>query len=373
MRRVLLLVGAVACVAGAPARLAAVQGDQAARSLQERLARVGADVLSGTDHMAEAIAELKAILAIDPRLADAHLLLGVAYRSVGSPDLTGEATAELLQALALDPRSIPARYYLARLYIDVGRPKRAREELETALAQMPGQPQFLALLGEAERQLGNPARSLELNRQVLQGDESFAEARYYLGLAMYDLGRRDEAIQEFERVVRSGVQKPEVLLSLGAAYVQAGRLEAAIETLDTATTLAPSRADIRIELARAYRSKRLLAKAEEQLTLAEPNAAPALASTADQQIESDFYQELGLVKLQAHQLAAAAKAFRKVLDIDPNHGPANRALAEVYLLQGLYARALECAIRAEKAGFPLPDEKRKLIAERAGAKGKGRE
>jgi tetratricopeptide (TPR) repeat protein len=372
MTRVLLLAGVIACAAGAPG-LAAVQAGPGAQSLQERLARVGADVLSGKGSMADAIAELKAILAIDPRLADAHLLLGIAYRSAGSPELTGEATAELLQALALDPGSVPARYYLARLYIDLGRAKRAREELEKALAQMPGQPQFLALLGEAERQLGNPARSLELNRQVLQGDESFAEARYYLGLAMYDLGRRDEAVQEFERVVRSGVQRPEVLLSLGTAYVQAGRLDAAIETLTTATSLAPSRADIRIELAHAYRSKRQLDKADEQLKLAEPGAAPALASPADQQIESDFYLEQGLVRLQAHQLAAARKSLLKVLDIDPNHGPANRALAEVYLAQGLYTRAREHAARAEKAGFPLPDEKRKLLAERAGAKSKGRQ
>jgi hypothetical protein len=53
-----------------------------------------------------------------------------------------------------------------------------------------------------------------------------------------------------------------------------------------------------------------------------------------------------------------------VLDIDPNHGPANRYLAEVYLRQGLYARASEYSARAEKLGFPLPADKRKLLQEK---------
>src|SRR6185503_9782963 len=117
-----------------------------------------------------------------------------------------EAVAELRQALALNPALAPARLYLAHVYLDLGRSARAREELEAALAQVPGNPQFLALLGETERQLRNPDRSVALLRQALQADESFAQARYYLGLALFDLGRRDEAITELERVVKSGPQ-----------------------------------------------------------------------------------------------------------------------------------------------------------------------
>ena len=50
--------------------------------------------------------------------------------------------------------------------------------------------------------------------------------------------------------------------------------------------------------------------------------------------------------------------------MDPDHGPANRGLAEVYLRQGSYARAAEYAERAEKLGAPLPDAKRKLLQAR---------
>lgn len=317
---IVVLTGTVAGTSLVPSRLAASQADAVKSSIQERLNRVRADIFSRTDHIDEGIHELKAILAIDPRSAEAHLLLGIAYRIVGSPELMGEAVAELRQALALNPDFSPAHFYLARIYLDLGRAARAREELESALVQVPGNPQFLALLGEAERQLKNPRRSVELTRQALQADESFAEARYYLGLALFDLGRRDEAIKELERVVQSGPKVADAYFSLGTAYLEAGRVDEALETLSRGTHVDPSRPDLRIQLTRAYRSKGLLDKADEQLTLAMPRATASLASpfAQYQQLELDFYLEQGLLRLQQGRLDAAAKALQKALAIDPD-------------------------------------------------------
>jgi Tfp pilus assembly protein PilF len=95
-----------------------------------------------------------------------------------------------------------------------------------------------------------------------------------------------------------------------------------------------------------------------------PERTVTLASPVYQQVQSSFYLELGLVRLQQGQLDAAAAALQKMLDMDVNHGPANRHLAEVYLLQGFYTLALEHATRAEKLGFPLPEDKRKALQEK---------
>jgi tetratricopeptide (TPR) repeat protein len=314
---VVVFAGTVAAAAITTSRLEAAQGSP---SIQERLDRVRADILSRTDHIDDDIRELKTILGAAPRSAEAHLLLGLAYRVVGSPELMGEAVAELRQALALNPDFSPARFYLARIYLDLGRAARAREELQTALEQVPGNPQFLALLGETERQLKNPRRSVELTTQALQADESLAEARYYLGLAYFDLGRHDDAIRELERVVKSGPKMSDAYFSLGTAYLETGRLDEALETLSRGTQVDPSRADLRVQLARAYRSKGLLAKADEQLTLAMPRATSTHASpfAQDQQLELDFYLEQGLLRLQQGRLEAAARALQKALAIDAN-------------------------------------------------------
>ena len=135
------------------------------------------------------------------------MLLGIAYRRAGSQELMGEAIAEFRQALALNPASCrPASIWRNAISIWDGR-QRARRNWKPRSSRAPGNPQFLALLGEAERQLKNPRRAIELTRQALQADQSFAQARYYLGLALLDLGQRDEAIRSwsasFSRVRRS--------------------------------------------------------------------------------------------------------------------------------------------------------------------------
>ena len=338
--RVLLVV--LAGAAGpslVPSRLAAFQADTAKPSIQERLNRVRADLFSRAERVDEDVRELKTILGIDPRSAEAHLLLGIAYRTLGSPEMVGEAVAEFRQALALNPDFPPAHLYLARIYLDLGRAARAREELQHALVAVPGNPQFLALLGEAERQLKNPGRSVELTQQALKTDESFAEARYYLGLALFDLGRRDEAIKELERVVQSGPNVSDAYFSLGAAYLEAGRFDEAIATLSQGARVDPSRPDLRLHLTRAYRSKGLLEKADEQLALAMPRATASLASpyAQYQQLELEFYLEQGLLRLQQGRREAAARALQKALAIDPDDAR---------------TKSLQEKLRARKTGDP---------------------
>jgi tetratricopeptide (TPR) repeat protein len=299
--------------------------------LQERLARVKADLYSRTDRLDENVKELKQILALDPRSADAHMLLGIAYSTWGSKELKGEAIGEFRQALDLNPRLVEVRFFLAHLYLDLGRAVRAREELEAALVQTPGHPEFLALLGEAERQLKNPRRAVEVTRQALQADPTFAPARYYLGLALLDAGQRDEGVKELEQVMKAGASVPDAYLSLGSAYIEARRTAEAIDTLTQGLRLHPAKSELHIALARAYRAKGLLEKADAQLTLGRPKRA-ALSDSSDypyQQVELDFHLERGMVKLQRGQLAAAAEAFKKVLDMEPNHEAATRELAEV--------------------------------------------
>ena len=311
---------------------AAIAAWQAAPAppIQERLDRVKADLFSRTDRVQEHVRELQEILAREPRSADAHMLLGIAYATLGTRDLKGEAIGELRQALDLNPRLVEVRFYLARLYLDLGRPSRAREELDAALAQTPGHPEFLALLGEAERQLQNPRRAIEVTRQALQADSTFGPARYYLGLALLDAGQRDEGIKELEQIVAAGAPVADAYLALGGAYTDAGRSTEAADILSRGLRLEPARPDLHIALARAYRSMGQLEKADTQLARGRPQRA-AVPDSSDypyQQVELDYHLERGMIKLGRGQLAAAAAAFESVLALEPGHEAATRGLAE---------------------------------------------
>jgi tetratricopeptide (TPR) repeat protein len=305
------------------------QADRA--SIDGRLQRAGAEIFSGRARIDESIRELKAILAIDPRSAEAHFLLGVAYRAVGSADLMAEAKAEFRQALAISPSLVPARLHLAQAYLDFGQPSRARQELEIGLAQVPLHPQFLALLGEAERRMGHPQRTVELTRQALQADNSFGQARYYLALGLLDLKQDAIGIAELERLVQAGEPQADVYLTLGAAYLEAERLEDGLRILERGVQLDGARSDIRIHLARAYRLKGLLERAEEQLMLAIPREGVSATSPyyRFQQGESDVYLELGLLRMAQGRLMEAGEAFSKVLSKDAENSEARRRLQEV--------------------------------------------
>jgi tetratricopeptide (TPR) repeat protein len=170
-----------------------------------------------------------------------------------------------------------------------------------------------------------------VTRQALKADPTFAPARYYLGRALLDAGQRDEAIKELEQVVRAAAPVADAYLVLGAAYVDAGRVPEAIETLSQGLRVDPAKPELHIALARAYRAKGMLEKADAQLTLGRPKRT-TLSDSSDypyQQVELDFHLERGMVKLQRGQLAAAAEAFKKVLELEPAHEAATRELAEV--------------------------------------------
>lgn len=315
------VVMAILAATGAPAQ---ARQDPA---LRDRINRVGSDLFSPTPHPAEAIKELKAILATDPDLSEAHLLLGIAYRAQGNPELMGEAVAELRQALALNPELTQARVILARVYLDLARASRARDELQIALEQLPNDPQLLTLLAEAERQLGNPKRTVALTRQVLAIEPKFDQARYYLGLALLDLQQPAAGIQELERVAASGSNPAESNLSLGMAYLEARRFDDAARVLREATKADPSRPEGHIQLARAFRLKGLLNDAARELKLAAPAMSGSL-SVLYQNIETDYYLEQGLLGMAQGSLDAAVQSFEKVLTLDPHHAIAQRSLAD---------------------------------------------
>ncbi len=142
----------VICGSGTAGLLAAdTQPPATDVAIKERLNRAAADLFTRADRIEQIIREIKAILALDSRSAEGHLLLGLAHGRLGSQDLVAEAIAEFRQALALRPELLQARYHLAEAYLVLGRADRARDEINLALERVPGHPQLLAVLAEAER------------------------------------------------------------------------------------------------------------------------------------------------------------------------------------------------------------------------------
>ena len=56
-------------------------------------------MFSPTPHFHDDVIALKRVLGDDPKSVEAHVLLGLAYRGLGTQEMLAEAVAELRQAL----------------------------------------------------------------------------------------------------------------------------------------------------------------------------------------------------------------------------------------------------------------------------------
>jgi tetratricopeptide (TPR) repeat protein len=313
----------------------------------------GAQLSAAAEHLQQGkaeqtIRECKAVLATDPRSAPAHMLLGLAYVAQGSMDMIAEAKAELQQALDLDPELLLARFYLARLYFDQGLNEKAQEQLDRGLKQQPGLPNYLSLLGEVRRKLGDPRASLELNRKALEADANMTPAHYYLALAYLDLKQEQPAVTEFEKVIHSPYATPEMYTALASLYIRKQRFAEAEDLCRKALALDRSRPDAYLNLARIHNAQHASDKALEALRAALPEGKEFPASEYYQQLQADLAVERGAAYTAKKMYAQAIDEYTRALEFDPRRAVIHRRLAALYLQKGDSAGAALHTKEADK-------------------------
>ena len=299
----------------------------------------------------EAIKELKTAITLDPRSAGAHLMLGYAYRLLGSYRMIGEAKGEFRQALSLDPANTSARFHLARVYLDLGRVRKARTTLEERLEITEKTPELLSLLGEVNRQSGDPRLSIRQNESAAIQDPNLAQAHYYLGLAHLDRGDTEEALSRLERAIASKGATSDMVRKTGSVYLQEGVLQKAVELLRKAVAISPAVPEGRLELARALRLTGQPDSALEELDAALFLAGGFSASRKYLEFESEVYLEKGRAFDAKGSPEDAIRSWLRVLELDPDQGEAHQQLARLFESAGDPARSREHAARAEELGY----------------------
>jgi tetratricopeptide (TPR) repeat protein len=277
----------------------------------------------------QAVAELKAAIALQPDSAAGHMLLGQAYLAQRSLGLVAEAKAELQQALDIDPTLFWARFYLARVYMDLGRYDRAQSELEKGLAERPKVAHFIALLGEVKRKLGSPEASLELNAKALAIDPALSPAHYHRALAYMDLKRDDEAIAELETATQSKYVAGDMCLTLGSLYMRKRRYKEAENICKRGIQLDPSRSEGYLNLAQLYNAQGQSDKALAALKQALPPGKTFPTSPYFQQVQADIFFERGRAYQAKKMTGEAMEAYSMTLAVDPGREEAQRRLAEL--------------------------------------------
>ena len=145
-----------------------------------------------------AVAEWKETLRLAPQTAQAHHLLGLAFRD--QKDHT-QAAAAFQQALRLEPDNATAHVHLARAFEALGKEQEAFDTYQKALQLVPSAPYVHNRLGYilAEREDWQGAANAWYQTIQLAPHYAYAYANY--GEALEKMGRKKDALSTYKNAV----------------------------------------------------------------------------------------------------------------------------------------------------------------------------
>jgi Flp pilus assembly protein TadD len=288
-----------------------------------------------------AVAPLQKAVELLPSQSRPRFLLGLAQERSG--DL--KSAAESFDGAArLDPKDTESLIQLGRIYLKTNRPADAEGKFRAALTleqESPEARQGLALSLDAEKK----SEALDAYKAYLAVHPQDSEARSRFVHLLVEQGQSDAALAELDKAGVGHAPTAEDLKLRADIQIGQKKLDAAIATLKQAIAMAPNDAQLHGGLGRTYLQARDFPNAEKELKLALQldrnnltywkdlsstyylaGNCPATLATLDviEKVETPgagawFIRALCYDKLV--QIQPALDAYRKFLELDDNKNP----------------------------------------------------
>lgn len=342
-----------------------------AADLQETNAEVqlkAGEYLLAARRFDEALARADRTLKIAPGKIEGHILRGNAL--AGTRDLDG-AVAEIEEAIRLDPSRGVSFTHLGVMQSAKGRAAEAETAFKQAVALAPNEPTVHLALANFFWSTGKLSEAEQSFSAAWKLDPANAHLNRVMAAFCLSTGRVAEAEKYLLQIVQSspGLQSE---FALTDYYIAANRPQEAIQRLEKLVSASPDLLEPRDRLARAYIAGGDRPKAHALLDriLKENSNAPgaellkgnllAAEGRSDEAlmrvqkaIEGDpksiyAHYALGQLYRERGDIAAADKAFREVLRLNPRAVPAQVELSRLQLAQGNTADSLQTAEAAVK-------------------------
>jgi len=152
------------------------------------------------------------------------------------------AIAKFEEAATLNPKLADAQIVLAELYLDGGKNAEAVAAAERYLALQPNGPRGLSVEFDAYQALGDAAKADAALEALIKADPGHDTAVRLLnkGVALFNGGKVDQAIPIFERVLTVDPTLAKTHYMLGLSYANSGNNEKGKEHLTKFLELAPN-------------------------------------------------------------------------------------------------------------------------------------
>jgi len=283
-----------------------------------------------------AVRVLQQQVRVTPRDPEAQFLLGRALLRQG--DFVAARKA-LIASTAASPKYERLIDFLLTKYWRVemqrgteamasGQMGQATTHFENAVALKPEENDGQRALGDASLLAGDFRRAVEAYKTVVARDPKDWRARDSLGEAYFRLGDYARSVKLTEEALGLKPGLPEALQRLAYAYERLGKMDQALASFDRAIEARFSAPVARDYVALALKEKRYRRGAAVLQSLLQH----AAADTAALRALADAY-------LAMDDLHAAARAYEKLLAMDPGEPNARRALFMVYMLTGQTEKA----------------------------------
>src|SRR5437016_3468671 len=319
-----------------------------------------------------AIAPLQKVIADQPEFAYAHFQLAYVYTALKRTD---EARAEYARTIAIDPKMSEAYLNLGILLLDRQENAAAAAPLRKAVDLLPAQSHPRYLLAVALDRLGDHAGAAEAFEALLHLDPNDVTAINYLGWTALRNGKPAQAEAKFRRAVEIQPKEPEGRKGLAESLDAQKKPEAAAayrEYLELVPNDSEARARLVHLLLEQNQSDEALAELD-RLDSGTPPTIESLKLRAAVQIaakkwddsvatlqqaltlapnDAQLHGGLGRIFLQKRDFAAAEKELRIALRLDGKNLAYWKDLSSAFFLSGNYPAALSALDEIAKMEQP---------------------
>jgi len=330
--------------------------------------------LQASGDLADAIRSLQAALALAPKSAQLHRILGIAYGVNGD---VASSLQHLRESVRLDPRDERSWLALARTLDEIGEWVEAADVLRNAVAALPDSGELrwqlstisgkrqqtdeadLDLIAIADRLVllagkgelnGRVAalaqahleydRALALLEQRVGLTPNHAAAHLALGRAYMDQAREEEAYAELVIALWLEPADAGTLTAIGRLHLGADRHDRAVEALTRAVGLAPASAEAMHALGEALTRSGRTAEGRQRLEEAERLRARVVETGRRLRTAGMLALEAD-VQMAQGDYARAVETWREVMALEGRSGGRHVRVAEALVRAGRPEEAVE--------------------------------
>ena len=206
------------------------------------------------EQLEKAVQPLAKALALDPRNAGAHHMLGKTYFMMGELQ---KSIDELERALKITPNDYDASYTLGLAYLKGRQLAPAKRIYDQMLKQLGDRPQLHVLFGRSYRETGFLAEAIEEFKRAIALDSHFPRVHYYLGLTSLlkdGPAALDSAAEEFKIELASHPDEFFANYYLGIIFITQRKWDLAIGLLESAARIQSNNPDPYFFLGEAYQA-----------------------------------------------------------------------------------------------------------------------